>query len=78
MKIVWAIAMAATCASLGACAETRDQQEHQLACAGASFTGAVVGGFVGSAFGRGTGQTVAIAAGSAVGALAGASAVCGK
>jgi len=54
-----------------ACSTGNAQTDHELACAGGMFTGAVVGGLVGNQFGRGGGRAAMTALGAGAGAYTG-------
>ena len=62
-------------ALLAAC-NAANPTEHELACAGGTFSGAVMGGFVGNQFGNGRGNAVTTAAGAIAGGALGARAAC--
>ncbi|KPA19996.1 hypothetical protein shim_39550 [Shimia sp. SK013] len=64
MKVVAISALIATLATVPACTTQRDVE-----CAGASLTGAVVGGLIGNQLGGGSGKDVLTASGAAAGGL---------
>jgi len=69
------VVLAFACA-LSGCSNNSGPTDHEMACAGGTFTGAVLGGFVGNQFGKGKGNKVLTGAGVATGAALGARAAC--
>ncbi|MEO9575040.1 MAG: hypothetical protein ABJ263_17295 [Tateyamaria sp.] len=53
--------------TLGACAPA---SQHEVACVGGTFTGAVIGGAIGNRFGGGSGNSIMTGAGAFTGAVA--------
>ena len=49
-----------------------ERSQHEVACVGGTFTGAVLGGAIGNRFGGGSGQAVLTAAGAMAGGAAAA------
>ena len=61
--------------ALAACAQGTVGR-HELSCAGGTFSGAVLGGFVGDRFGKGRGNAILTALGAGGGGALGAGAAC--
>ena len=80
MKRSSTIVAIAALALVQACtAQTQEEQDvinRQVACAGGTVMGALIGGAVGNQFGGGTGNDLLTAGGAAAGAVAGGSVAC--
>ena len=63
------LAVFASMGLLQACATTPEQQQ-QVGCAGATVTGALIGGAVGNQLGGGSGKDILTAGGAVAGGLA--------
>jgi uncharacterized protein YcfJ len=68
------IAAVAALGLLQACTTNSPEQQRQVGCAGATVTGALVGGALGNQLGGGSGKDILTAGGAAAGAIAGSQA----